>query len=52
MAPVPSTVSSYCRPEGVVVMVMTKRFQKKKEMKKRANSPFKRMPEQPALTNP
>jgi len=45
-------VSSYCRPEGVVVMVMTKRFQKKKEMKKRANSPFERRPEQPALANP
>jgi hypothetical protein len=33
-------------------MVMTKRFQKKKEMKKRAHWPYKRMPEQPALTNP
>jgi hypothetical protein len=33
-------------------MVMTKRFQKKKEMKKRARPPFERRPEQPALTNP
>jgi hypothetical protein len=33
-------------------MVMTKRFQKKKGMKKQADSPFECRPEQPALANP
>jgi hypothetical protein len=50
MAPVPSTVSSYCRPEEVVVMVMTKRFQRKK--KKGPVSPENRTPQCRAQAKP